>query len=146
MSFGLPSVKPKPVGTSRLPVKEGHYGIPDPMVFGLGANTREKLAPVHPLEESEKLYAENRHQMSMQMLRNAQGIHAPLRIGMELNAARRVGHLPILTSSGLMADVITGRDDEIGFEDILNTPEFREQMGHPHIMCERYFDSGKLQM
>jgi proteasome maturation protein len=76
--------------------------------------------------------------MNMAMLRNAQGLHAPLRLKMELEAAKKVGRLPFLPSSGLMNDVLTGRDEEIGFEDILNTAEFREQLVQPHAVVERH--------
>jgi proteasome maturation protein len=76
--------------------------------------------------------------MNMAMLCNAQGLHAPLRLKMELQAADKVGRLPFLPSSGLMGEVLTGRDEEIGFEDILNTAEFREQLAQPHAVVERH--------
>lgn len=59
-------------------------------------------------------------QMNYAMLRKTQGIHAPLRILMEKDAASRVGRLPFLPSSNLMRDVIEGRDEDITFDDILN--------------------------
>ncbi|GLH05840.1 hypothetical protein R5R35_007259 [Gryllus longicercus] len=139
MSLGFPPLKPQATAPIKAPVKEGHYGIPDPMIFGLGATTKEKLVQSHPLELSEAKYAENQFKMNMVTLRNVQGLHAPLRIGMELAAARRVGHLPFLSSSRAMEEVITGRDEEIGFEDILNTDEFREQMGRPSLVIEKYW-------
>lgn len=73
----------------------------------------------------------------MAMLRNVQGLHAPLRIAMELKAAKQVGHLPFLPSSNVMSDCLTGRDLEMGPEDIFNTSEFREFAGQPHAVCER---------
>jgi proteasome maturation protein len=76
--------------------------------------------------------------MNMAMLRNAQGLHAPLRLKIELEAAKKVGRLPFLPSAGLMSDVLTGRDEEIGFDDILNTAEFREQLAQPHAVVERH--------
>lgn len=48
------------------------------------------------------------------MLRNVQGLHAPMRLAMELKAAERVGRHPFMPSSGLMRDVLLGRDEEIG--------------------------------
>lgn len=71
------------------------------------------------------------------MLRNVQGLHAPLRIGMELKAVKQVGRLPFLQSSNALYDSLTGRDLEIGPEDIFNTAEFREVTGQPHAVCER---------
>lgn len=73
----------------------------------------------------------------MVMLRNIQGLHAPLRIGMELKAASKIGHLPFLPSSNAMLDSLTGRDIDIGPDDVFNTPEFREITGQPHAVVER---------
>ncbi|XP_069678661.1 proteasome maturation protein [Periplaneta americana] len=136
MSFGLPALKTKPTGPGRIRVPEGSYGIPDALTCGL-QSTKSKLAPVHTLEKGELQYAENRRKMDMMMLRNTQGLHVPLRLNMELQAAKKIGRLPFLPSSGFMADVLTGRDEEIGFEDILNTADFREQMAQPHAVVEK---------
>lgn len=73
----------------------------------------------------------------MTILRNTQGLHAPLRIGMELNSAKKVGRLPFLPSSNIMLDSLTGRDIEIGPEDVFNTSEFLEVSGQPHAVVER---------
>lgn len=75
--------------------------------------------------------------MNMTILRNTQGLHAPLRVNMELKAAKQVGRLPFLQSSNIMHDVLTGRDLEIGPEDVFNTAEFKETMGQPHAMIEK---------
>lgn len=50
----------------------------------------------------------------MVMLRNIQGLHAPMRLAMELKAADKIGRLPFLQSSMMMRDVLLGRDEEIG--------------------------------
>jgi len=114
----------------------GMYGLPNPMVAGLGA-TRPKVGYAHPLEASERNFHKNRLHREMVMLRNIQGLHAPMRLAMELKVANKVGRLPFLQSSMMMRDVLLGRDEEIGFEDILNTAEFREQMGQPHAILEK---------
>lgn len=75
--------------------------------------------------------------MNMTILRNTQGLHAPLKLSMEMKAANKIGRLPFLPSSNLMSDVLTGRDIEMGFEDCLNLPEFREIAGQPHAMVEK---------
>ena len=71
------------------------------------------------------------------MLRNIQGLHAPLRIMMELKCFDNVGRLPFQPSSNLSRDVILGRDDCIDFDDILNPPEVHENFVRPHIVMER---------
>ncbi|XP_012264998.1 proteasome maturation protein [Athalia rosae] len=136
MSFGLPSVKPKPSTENGISIPDDTYGVPNALVSGLSA-TRASLGFSHPLQASEQSYVQNQLRMDMAMLRNTQGLHAPMRLAMELKSADKIGRLPFLPSSGLMRDVILGRDEEIGFEDILNTTEFREQMCQPHAMVEQ---------
>ncbi|XP_015177479.1 PREDICTED: proteasome maturation protein [Polistes dominula] len=136
MSFGLPPLKAKPEVAEQFNIKEDIYGIPNPMISGL-SGTRQKIGYSHPLEASVLNHKKNEERMNMVLLRNSQGLHAPLRLAMELKAAGKIGRLPFLPSSNIMRDVILGRDEEIGFEDILNTPEFREQMGQPHAVIEK---------
>lgn len=76
-------------------------------------------------------------QRNMNMMRDIQGIHAPLRIAMELKAFNNVGRLPFLPSSNLSRDVILGHDDVIDFCDILNPPELHEKLSRPHVAMER---------
>ena len=49
------------------------------------------------------------------MLRNVQGLHAPMRLAMEIKAAEKIGRLPFLHSSMAMRDSLMGRDLEIGY-------------------------------
>ncbi|XP_022192057.1 proteasome maturation protein [Nilaparvata lugens] len=136
MDFGLPPLKEKSTGFHRQPNadKQNEYGIPDPMTFGLGA-ARPTLYQ-HPLETSERNYQKNQQRLHMAVMRNTQGIHAPLRVAMELKAFENVGHLPFLPSSNFSRDVILGNDETLDFSDILNTTEFRETRPHPHALME----------
>ncbi|CAG9792032.1 unnamed protein product [Diatraea saccharalis] len=136
MSFGLPSIKVKPENACSIKPQEGPFGIPDPMIAGIAA-TKPKIGASHPLEESERNYHLNEEKMSMAMLRNVQGLHAPLKLTMEMKFANKVGRLPFLPSSNLQREVLNGRYLDIGFEDILNTPDLCEVAGQPHAMVER---------
>ncbi|XP_018579602.1 proteasome maturation protein [Anoplophora glabripennis] len=136
MSFALPSVKPKPSLPESFDIHEGSLGVPDLMTNGL-ASARCSVDASHPVALSELNYRKNVDKMNMTVLRNTQGLHAPLRITMELKSAQKIGRLPFLQSSNVMYDVLTGRDLEIGPEDIFNTPEFLEISGQPHAMVER---------
>ncbi|KOC69267.1 Proteasome maturation protein, partial [Habropoda laboriosa] len=135
-SFGLPPLVPKPTVNDQFNIRDDNYGIPNPMISGLSA-TRQHIGYVHPLEASERSYEKNHTRMNMVLLRNTQGLHAPMRIAMELKATEKIGRLPFLSSSNCMKDVLLGKDEEIGFEDILNIPEFREEMGQPHAVVEK---------
>ncbi|KAL1506674.1 hypothetical protein ABEB36_005997 [Hypothenemus hampei] len=136
MSFGLPSLKTKPSLPSEYGFKEGQFGVPEVMKTGLGS-ARGTVENVHPLAQSEKNYHQNMHKMNMQVLRNIQGIHAPLKITMELKSARKIGHLPIIKSSNIMLESLTGNDLEITPEDVFNTGEFLEVAGQPHAVLEK---------
>ncbi|XP_058788585.1 proteasome maturation protein [Phymastichus coffea] len=136
MSFGFNALKTTPKDFNDSNAASTTYGIESPMVAGLGA-ARKRLGFSHQLESSELNYQKNKDRMNMIMLRNTQGLHAPMRLAMEIKSAERIGRLPFLPSSNLMRDVILGRDEDICFEDILNTAEFREQMGQPHAVVEK---------
>ncbi|XP_018319219.1 proteasome maturation protein [Agrilus planipennis] len=136
MSFALPSIKPKSDLPKDAGIPEGPYGVPDVMTYGF-TSVKANLEASHPLYASEKNYKANRDNMNLVMLRNIQGLHAPLKISMELNAARKIGHLPFLPSSNVMLDSLTGKDLEIGAEDIFGIPEFWEVQGQPHAVCEK---------
>lgn len=73
----------------------------------------------------------------MQMLRDREGLAAPLKITMELNSTAKVGRLPFLPSSNLHRDVLLGRDEMIEFGDFLNTEEFSEVNRAPHVVMEK---------
>lgn len=73
----------------------------------------------------------------MQMLREREGLGAPLKITMELNSVAKTGHLPFLPSSNLHRDVLLGRDEIVDFSDFLNTPEFSELTRQPHAVIEK---------
>lgn len=59
-------------------------------------------------------YEKNHTRMNMVLLRNTQGLHAPMRLAMELKSTEKIGRLPFLPSSHMMKDVLLGKDEEIG--------------------------------
>lgn len=75
--------------------------------------------------------------MHMGILKQTQGMHAPLRLMMERDAASHVSRLPFLPSSNLMTDVLTGRDEDIGPADLFNDASQPEVMGPAHLVVER---------
>ena len=75
--------------------------------------------------------------LQLQVLKETQGIHAPLRLMMEREAASRVSRLPFLPSSGLMLDVLTGRDEDLGPETLFNSGSEAEAVGSPFLVMQR---------
>ena len=115
---------------------DNSYGMQSSLRKGLKQNNGSLQAP-HPLAALEESYGIQTRQRSMLALRNSQGIHAPLRIQMEINAIdKAVTRLPCLPSSNLAKDILNGTDDIILPEDVFGTPENCEVMGDPHLMME----------
>uniref|UniRef100_A0A1B6KIQ1 Proteasome maturation protein n=1 Tax=Graphocephala atropunctata TaxID=36148 RepID=A0A1B6KIQ1_9HEMI len=136
MNLGLGFQEAKPDFQTSSKLKEGAYGMPDKMVYGLG-KVHDKVTASHPLEESERNYAAMQDATQMTVLRNTQGLHAPLRLTMERRAAQQVGRLPFLPSSNLQLEVLRGDDVTLDFNDVLNTPDFKESLYMPHAVIER---------
>ena len=114
----------------------GAYGVKSSLRSGLKSN-RGELQPSHPLAALEKTYNVQVKQKNMMSLRNSQGIHAPLKIQMELNAVdKALTRLPCLPSSNLAKDILSGTDDMLLPEDVFGFKEDGEAMGDPHLMME----------
>lgn len=129
-------MRPQARGPHTVDIPQGQYGVPDIMLHGLQpGKTMEKA--VHPLEHSEKHWNENKRMMDFAMLRNTQGLHAPLKLQMELHTAKRMTRLPGLPSSNIMLDTLTGRDDMLDFDDIFNSPFEAEEVGQTHLLMEK---------
>ncbi|KAF5290558.1 hypothetical protein FQA39_LY14687 [Lamprigera yunnana] len=135
MSFGLPSIKVKSSLSHELILDDNNYCVNSLLTAGFSSS--EYVETSHPLILPERNYHKNRHQMNMAILRNVQGLHAPLKMSMEVRSIKQVGRLPFLPPSNALLDSLSGRDLEIGPEDIFNTPEFREVVGQPHAILEK---------
>lgn len=119
-----------------LSFHQTEYGVPNYFLDGFGS-AKSKIETTHPLEQ--KLKNDNRFSLDpveMSVLRNTQGLHAPLRLAAELKATLAVGRLPFLPSSNLAAATLTGRDDSIDFNDFLNPIEFNEKLVNPQCVME----------
>ncbi|WP_407810214.1 hypothetical protein, partial [Staphylococcus aureus] len=81
MSFALPSIKSKPCQPEEFAFNEGNFVVPEAMTNGL-SSVKTSLDVPHPLMLSESSYRKNVNKMNMTILRNTQGLHAPLRITM----------------------------------------------------------------
>ncbi|XP_058826489.1 proteasome maturation protein isoform X2 [Topomyia yanbarensis] len=108
-------------------------------VAPLDESCAAQLQTVHPLKTSELSYEQRRQNLNLQMLRNREGLAAPLKLTMELKSMARVGHLPFLPSTNVGRDVLTGRDELIDFTDIFNLEENTEFLRQPHAVMEKIF-------
>nr|CAG4649010.1 EOG090X0J8E [Polyphemus pediculus] len=105
----------------------------------LRSQALDSLSVAHPLQEALIKHNLKKEELSMNMLRRIQGLHAPLRLNMEKRAMRDVGHLPCLYRHNAMLDALTGNDMNMDFEDFLNHPRESEAMGMPSLMIEKQF-------
>lgn len=96
-----------------------------------------QLSEVHPLRASEANYDKNQQILNMQLLRDHQGLYAPLTLKMEEMAMKKMGRLPILRSSNASYDSLTGKDFMLDFTDFLGQPEHSELIRQPHALMEK---------
>ncbi|XP_071504185.1 proteasome maturation protein-like [Diadema antillarum] len=123
-------------GTTEITLDKKNYGVPDLLAEG-PTSVKQELVTSHPLEKSEKNFWKNHQEQEFANLRTVQGMHAPLRLMMERSILAQSESPDVLPSSNALSDSLTGRDCEIGFEDVLNVPGNSEAMGNPHAMYER---------
>ncbi|CAH3045649.1 unnamed protein product [Pocillopora meandrina] len=100
------------------------------------SNVKSGLITSHPLEGSEKNFLQNQELLDFKMLRNTQGLQAPLKLQMERAVASKIRRLPCLPSSMVALDSLLGTDESIGFDDFLNVQGDSEVMSDPHLTME----------
>ncbi|KAK3699941.1 hypothetical protein QZH41_016600, partial [Actinostola sp. cb2023] len=83
------------------------------------SSVKDQIKSSHPLEFSEMNYTKNQQALDMRMLRNTQGLQAPLRLQMECAVASKIQRLPCLPSSMIALDTLLGTGESIEFEDFL---------------------------
>lgn len=130
-----PGLVPKAEAITDVQTDVGPYGVPENIRRGF-SRVKDSLAPAHPLEYSEKHYLQNREKLDLAMLRNIQGLHAPMKLQMERVAVCKIQRLPCLQSSRVALDTLLGTDEYVGFEDVLNAPMDAEITGMPHTVME----------
>lgn len=115
-------------------------------VPGSSTSNPEQLQSSHPLEARLRNWRATQDSFKMEMLRRQFGIAEPVRRGMELKIAAGGEWRPSVLggSSSIHQDILSGRDTEIGWEDVF-TGEFsillrrgerlRMQSGNIMLMC-----------
>ncbi len=105
---------------------------------------KETLRPSHPLQASENAFEENRFKAEMEQLRRVQGLHAPLKIAMERNAVKNVGHFACIVGHGqgnVLDDVLSGRDEDVGPSAMFGGKRRHETLSTPHDVIENSLGS-----
>jgi len=114
-----------------------YTGLPNKLFQGLGS-VKSTLTTGHILEKSERTHVDKTDTFNHYMARSVLGIQAPLKLKTEMQIANKLGRLPCLPSSRLMADVLRGTNEDITIEDILNNPrEFGELQIDTHFAMDK---------
>ncbi|XP_067944036.1 proteasome maturation protein-like isoform X2 [Watersipora subatra] len=141
MSLKIPSLRPKEEKLGQALEPHGEYGVASLMHTGLSSSVKDQANPsTHPLQYSLEHWREQQERQAMATARAIQGLHMPMKLGMERFAAKQINRLPCMATrnSNLMEDILTGRDESIDIEDVFNSPmEFPERAGDPHALMER---------
>ncbi|KJE94241.1 proteasome maturation factor UMP1 family member [Capsaspora owczarzaki ATCC 30864] len=97
---------------------------------------RDDLAPLHPVAFIQDTFDAHQDHLRLSMLGLTQGQQAVMRLNMERNILSRVWRGPGLPSSNIGLETITGRDDRIAWEDVLNDPNMSEVSPALHETAE----------
>jgi len=105
------------------------------------------LTSAHPLEARLSQWRGQQDRLKMEMLRRQFGIAEPVRRGMELAIVRAGEWRPMCLSTssgfgygGVHEDILSGRDMEVGWEDVFVGGEF--ETGEFHAEMEGRFGMG----
>eukprot|EP01134_Creolimax_fragrantissima_P001974 CFRG1974T1 len=131
-----PSIKPAPAHASNTNVTTGAFGVHDTLRHGQG-HALGHSGSSHPVELMQKQTGKSQQQLRLQMLRNVQGLHAPMRLTTEraLIASPTV-HMPCIHTSNVALETFDNVGEFIDYTDYLNDPRDHTEMGEPHIMME----------
>ncbi|CAF0927916.1 unnamed protein product [Adineta ricciae] len=96
-----------------------YTGLPNKLFQGI-SSVKSTLTTGHILEKSETTHVPKTDAFHHYMIAN------------------KIGRLPCLPSSRLMADVLRGTNEDISFDDVLNNPrEFGEVQVDPHLAMDK---------
>ncbi|KAH6568203.1 hypothetical protein BASA50_007336 [Batrachochytrium salamandrivorans] len=126
----LPNQAPRNMGSN------SEFGTHD--TFRHGFNTmRTNITKGHPLESHLEQWDHTQEQLKSTVLRNAFGIHMPLRLQMEQALIKQHIHvIPVIQGRNLALDVLSGKIDTIEFEDFLGDVRGPLNEISPHTAME----------
>ncbi|KAJ2833048.1 hypothetical protein GGI24_000991 [Coemansia furcata] len=121
--------------TSVLP-ESSNLGVQS--VIGQGPRSRidNELTQTHPLESRLANWNNSQLGMKLHMQRKIYGLHAPLRTMMEIQAIKHTPYALNARASRVQLDILLGRDDDIGVEDIYDD-DMETDMPDVHAMLSK---------
>jgi proteasome maturation protein len=114
-------------------------GVHDTLRYGPKSFV-SSLTATHPLEHRLRKWDETQDDMKLEISRRIFGIHAPVRLLMERSLVSQTRRHPALPSSQLGLDILMGRDESIGVEDVLlqDRPSY-DLFDAPHAQIGRLY-------
>ncbi|KAJ3255981.1 Pre-mRNA-splicing factor [Boothiomyces macroporosus] len=119
-------IVPEAIPEKVAQVGGSEYGVHDTFRNGFRGITNE-ITNKHPLETRLAMWQETQQELKYEMLRQTQGIHAPIRLKMEKMLVGNVKRIPVGKTHNLGLDILNGTDDTIDFEDFLGDRPARVQ-------------------
>ncbi|KAK5121804.1 hypothetical protein LTR85_004679 [Meristemomyces frigidus] len=125
-----------------------NLSLTTPAPKAIGSSSADHPTSFHPLESRLSQWRSQQEGLKMEMLRRQFGVAEPVKRQMELSIVRAGEWQPACLTGGfgggsvgagsLHADILSGRDGEIGWEDVFTGEEMRDQVDF-HVEMERRF-------
>ncbi|KAI8066436.1 proteasome maturation factor UMP1 [Gongronella butleri] len=135
MSLQLTPSTHKSEQVSTLSTTHQEFAVHDTLRNGT-RSVKAEVMPGHALESRLSNWGESQWELKLNLARQNYGLHAPIKLMMERSIVDKRTRMPVLPSSHLHSDILTGKDETIDFEDYLNTPESCTDMLDVHAAME----------
>eukprot|EP01006_Ploeotia_vitrea_P064144 TRINITY_DN87090_c0_g1_i1.p2 TRINITY_DN87090_c0_g1~~TRINITY_DN87090_c0_g1_i1.p2 ORF type:complete len:149 (+),score=84.76 TRINITY_DN87090_c0_g1_i1:29-448(+) len=101
------------------------------------AHVNDESSVSHPVQLIQSQAAANEQTTKKTMLARVYGVHLPMKLEMEQRILAQFQRHPALKSSMVGLETALGVDTEIGFEDVLDDPEFADKVDDPVVAMEK---------
>jgi len=120
-------VPPTPSKSASVQETANTFGLHDNLQYGPRSISAE-VNTQSDLRNRLQNWDETQDNVKLNMLRNAQGLHAPMRVLMERKIVSRNPHMPSLPQSNLHLDILMGRDETIEPSDIFDMCDTKQPL------------------
>ncbi|KAI9146114.1 proteasome maturation factor UMP1-domain-containing protein [Paraphysoderma sedebokerense] len=131
----VPSALPDSVEKT-VDAPHAEYGVHDSFRYGL-RSVKKEIHVTHPLEMNLKNWEKTQENMKYSLQRSMYGIHQPIRLQMEKALVSQVQRLPVLPSSRLGLEILSGKDTTLDVEDFLGEPTMYMETIDVHTSMEK---------
>ncbi|KAI9501074.1 hypothetical protein GGI25_003811 [Coemansia spiralis] len=120
--------------SSVLPQSSSISGLQDIVNNGPIKKVNDEFTKGHPLESRLANWENSQLGMKLHMQRQIYGLHAPLRTMMEIQSVQKAPSLLGSRASRIQLDILMGKDDTIGVEDVFSDDALEADIPDVHRM------------